>query len=75
MPEQFKKTCVFSKSSLPSIMHDRVVIIWAVEIVCHLLAEVMNVVCQNNKKGHLVKRGQNRLKKKERKKKQGKKVF
>lgn len=40
---------VESESNSPSIMHDRVVVIWAVEIVCHLFPEVMYVLCQNPK--------------------------
>lgn len=44
---------VESESNSPSIMHDRVVVIWAVEIVCHLFPEVMYVLCQKKKKKHL----------------------
>lgn len=44
---------VESESNSPSIMHDRGVVIWAVEIVCHLFPEVMYVLCQKNKKKHL----------------------
>lgn len=40
---------VASKSSSPSIMHDRAVIIWTVQIVCHLFPEVVHLVCQNIK--------------------------
>lgn len=41
---------VESESNSPSIMHDRGVVIWAVEIVCHLFPEVMYVLCQKQKK-------------------------
>lgn len=42
---QCEKTCycVPWRCCLPSIMHDRVVVIWAVEIVCLLFPEVVNV--------------------------------
>lgn len=40
---------VESESNSPSIMHDRAVVIWAVEIVCHLFPEVMYVLCQKQK--------------------------
>lgn len=34
-------------------MHDRAIVIWTIEIVCHLFPEVMHLVCQNTKdEGH-----------------------
>lgn len=41
---------VESESISPSIMHDRAVVIWAVEIVCRLFPEVMYMLCQKQKK-------------------------
>lgn len=31
-------------------MHDRAVVIWAVEIVCHMFSEVIYIVCQKTQK-------------------------
>lgn len=38
-----------SEMSSPSVVHDRVVVIWAVEVVCHLFPEVVHVICRNKK--------------------------
>lgn len=35
------KTLFSLKSSSPSIMHERAVVIWTIKIVCHLLPEVV----------------------------------